>query len=200
MMDQEPTADQAQENAREPSPEAIAYAKQVFGDAYKSEYSGHIALVEDAFDAGRAFEDDEDHNPDQFVHASPEVVRVIGDAVARHVGAWDGPFTVERREDSNVGNHYAVVSQSGDFAMVFDEDCIGAELGTKARATRIAEALNRTRKTLPQSCTLVALRDAGLWAEANAAVTGLHEDDRARLGLLAEFVRVNLPNMGGPHD
>jgi hypothetical protein len=64
-------------------------------------------------------------------------------AARRNVGV--GPFSVERRDDNNVGNHHMVVDANGnDFAAVFNDDCIGGDFtAAKARATRIAEALNR---------------------------------------------------------
>jgi hypothetical protein len=82
-----------------------------------------------------------DHNPDGFVHASPEVAAVISEAVAKHmgVGAWDGAFSVAKQFVHINGDPLAVVindATGATFAVVQVHDAVGSKDGAKARATQ----------------------------------------------------------------
>lgn len=61
-------------------------------------------------------------------------------------GSWAGPFTVPKQPGWCCGDteFVAVVDALGrSFAYVLPDDCVGGWDGAKARATLIAEALNK---------------------------------------------------------
>lgn len=85
------------------------------------------------------------------------------------VGAWDGPFTVGKPEQLSInGTDFDVVdvqnSKGGTMATVWAHLCEGSDIpAMKARATRIAEALNgsqprdyETSLTVPEAVTRAA--------------------------------------------
>lgn len=68
--------------------------------------------------------------------------------------AWDGPFTAGKcmvvSDDDYDGA--AVFGNDGQpFAFVTDDVCVGGRPGAIARATRIAESLNRDKRLLERS-------------------------------------------------
>lgn len=91
---------------------------------------------------------DKDHKAPSIDKRAQQNARGVAEYPPR-LGAWDGPFTAGPCDDWAEGGEYdGVAVFSADdgrqpFALIDDDLCIGGRAGAKARATRIAESLNR---------------------------------------------------------
>lgn len=87
------------------------------------------------------------------IAAALRAADVIGDMVAKRQGAWDGPFKVAKdltfADDITPDNLVQVNDAAGApfaYVAVGDTIAVGNAEAAKARATRIAEALNRDQQ------------------------------------------------------